>query len=73
MHKAKGLYGDGRLPMSSRTRRIASLRLIIIVESYKVGDVDFLVFATHAESKGHLVFYDKFPLLKSGNGSADVV
>ena len=31
MHKAKGLYGDGRLPMSSRTRRIASLRGLMVL------------------------------------------
>ena len=37
---------------------------------YKMGYVDFLVFASHSEGKGHLVFDDQLTLLKSGDGCA---
>lgn len=35
--------------------------------------VDFLVLATKAENKGHLVFDDKFALLQSAKGNPDVL
>ncbi len=33
--------------------------------------INFFVFATHAEGKSHLAFYDKLALLQSGNSGAD--
>lgn len=35
--------------------------------------VDFIVLATKAEDKGHLVFDDKFALLRSAKGNPDVL
>lgn len=34
---------------------------------------DFLVLATHAEGKSHLVFDDKLALLQPGNSGADLL
>ena len=39
----------------------------------KVSYVDFLVLATHAEGKSHLVFDDKLALLQTGNSGADLL
>ncbi len=38
---------------------------------YYVGDVDFFVFAAHAEGKGHLVFDDELSFLQASDCWSD--